>query len=385
MNVFYASRTRQRGLTLIELMVAILLGLFLIAGTISIFISNKQSYTAQNDMGRIQETGRFAMDMVVRDVRMAGYFGCVNNMGTDAIHNVLNAMATPGSLLNTTYAIEGLDSTAATPSWLPSSASLPVTGESASYGGTNLADMVANNDAITIRHAAGLTWPLNADMSSPTQAVPINANPTSPTPSPTGGSATVSTSTFSQNQIAVISNCSEAHVFAISGAPTPALPHAAGAAFYQNSSGGLDYYQQSQVSLVMPLVAVRYYICNDNATPPDAGFQPALCQTSYDPTTQTIVQQPVLDGVESMHITYGIDTDGNSQVDSYVTGVNVPNWNQVLSVKIGLLVRSIRSIPSNPVDANNYDVNGYTFTAPGDRRKRRVFESIIYLRNSNAF
>ena len=132
-------------------------------------------------------------------------------------------------------------------------------------------------------------------------------------------------------------------------------------------------------------MAVRYYICNDNATPPDAGFQPALCQTSYDPTTQTIVQQPVLDGVESMHITYGIDTDGNSQVDSYVTGVNVPNWNQVLSVKIGLLVRSIRSIPSNPVDANNYDVNGYTFTAPGDRRKRRVFESIIYLRNSNAF
>ena len=52
----------QRGLTLVELMVAMLLGVFLIGGVMQIFISSKQTYRMQENLSRLQENGRFALD-----------------------------------------------------------------------------------------------------------------------------------------------------------------------------------------------------------------------------------------------------------------------------------------------------------------------------------
>jgi len=63
----------QGGLTLIEIMVALLIGAFLLAGVIQIFIANKQTYRVQENLSRIQENGRFAVDYLSRYIRMAGY------------------------------------------------------------------------------------------------------------------------------------------------------------------------------------------------------------------------------------------------------------------------------------------------------------------------
>jgi len=51
---------RQQGLTLVELMIAMVIGLILIAGVIQIFLSSQQAYRTQESMSRIQESGRFA-------------------------------------------------------------------------------------------------------------------------------------------------------------------------------------------------------------------------------------------------------------------------------------------------------------------------------------
>ena len=66
----------QRGLTLVELMIAMLLGLFLLGGLLQIFISSKQTYRMQEGLSRLQENGRFAIDFMARDIRLAGYKGC---------------------------------------------------------------------------------------------------------------------------------------------------------------------------------------------------------------------------------------------------------------------------------------------------------------------
>jgi type IV pilus assembly protein PilW len=65
--------TPQRGFTLIELMIAMLIGVFLMAGVIQIFLSAKQAYRLQENLSRLQENGRFAMDIMTKDIRMAGY------------------------------------------------------------------------------------------------------------------------------------------------------------------------------------------------------------------------------------------------------------------------------------------------------------------------
>lgn len=62
----------QRGFTLLELMVAMLLGLLVSAGIVALFMATNQTSRVQNAMSRIQENGRFAMSRMEADLRMAG-------------------------------------------------------------------------------------------------------------------------------------------------------------------------------------------------------------------------------------------------------------------------------------------------------------------------
>lgn len=67
------SACRQRGLTLIELMISITIGLVFIFGAVTFLVSGHQSFRAQNSGSRIQENARFALDILKEHVRMAGY------------------------------------------------------------------------------------------------------------------------------------------------------------------------------------------------------------------------------------------------------------------------------------------------------------------------
>ena len=72
----YSANSSQRAFTLIELMIAMLIGVFLMAGVIQIFLSAKQAYRLQENLSRLQENGRFAMDIITKDIRSAGFMGC---------------------------------------------------------------------------------------------------------------------------------------------------------------------------------------------------------------------------------------------------------------------------------------------------------------------
>jgi len=67
--------TRQRGVSLVELMVALLLGLFLLFALVEILLNGKQSFSAANHLSRLQENGRIATDLVATDLKRAGYMG----------------------------------------------------------------------------------------------------------------------------------------------------------------------------------------------------------------------------------------------------------------------------------------------------------------------
>ncbi len=67
---------KSLGFTLIELMIAMVLGLILIGGVIQVFLSSKQTYASQQALSEVQENARFALDMIAKDIRMAGYGGC---------------------------------------------------------------------------------------------------------------------------------------------------------------------------------------------------------------------------------------------------------------------------------------------------------------------
>lgn len=64
---------RQRGMTLIEIMIAMVIGLALMAGLAQVFVSGRSSYNLQERMGDLQENGRFSLFFLQRDIRLAGY------------------------------------------------------------------------------------------------------------------------------------------------------------------------------------------------------------------------------------------------------------------------------------------------------------------------
>ncbi len=82
------SRTSQSGLTLIEVMIAITISLLLLSGVIQIFSSNKQVFLVQDASARIQESGRFALHFLVKDIRMADFWGCMGDF--PEVNNHLN-------------------------------------------------------------------------------------------------------------------------------------------------------------------------------------------------------------------------------------------------------------------------------------------------------
>ncbi len=75
---------RQRGFTLIELMVAMVLGLLVAAGIVTVFASTSSSNKAQTQLARLQEEGRFAMSRLSTDLRMANGQYCTNTGGVAA-------------------------------------------------------------------------------------------------------------------------------------------------------------------------------------------------------------------------------------------------------------------------------------------------------------
>jgi type II secretory pathway component PulJ len=73
-NVHHYQNTRQRGFSVIELMIATLLGIFIIGGIIGIFLSSSNNYRLQSALAQVQEKGRFALRKMRIDIQKAGYY-----------------------------------------------------------------------------------------------------------------------------------------------------------------------------------------------------------------------------------------------------------------------------------------------------------------------
>jgi type IV pilus assembly protein PilW len=87
---------KQSGISLIEIMIALLIGLFLLDGVLQLFSSAQQTYRMQSNLARLQENGRFALDFLERDIRMAGYWGCMSS--TSDISGIEGASGIPDTI-----------------------------------------------------------------------------------------------------------------------------------------------------------------------------------------------------------------------------------------------------------------------------------------------
>ena len=78
----------QAGVTLIELLVALAIGALLVLGLVEVFAASRTAYQLSTGLARSQENGRFAIDILQRDIRMAGHAGCVNDQARFLPENI---------------------------------------------------------------------------------------------------------------------------------------------------------------------------------------------------------------------------------------------------------------------------------------------------------
>ena len=78
----------QRGMTLVELLVSLVLSIFLIGGVIQIFVGNRVTFSLNDGLSRIQENARFSLEHIAFTARMAGYSGCISDV---SVFNNLSA------------------------------------------------------------------------------------------------------------------------------------------------------------------------------------------------------------------------------------------------------------------------------------------------------
>jgi type IV pilus assembly protein PilW len=83
---------REAGMTLIELMVALAIGLFLLLGAITVYLQSRQTFQVNESIARLQENGRFALDALEPDIRMGHYWGLTTRT------NKIQLRAAPGEM-----------------------------------------------------------------------------------------------------------------------------------------------------------------------------------------------------------------------------------------------------------------------------------------------
>ena len=348
---------RQRGVSLVELMVAMLLGLLLTAGVLQVFSGNSQAYRFNEALSRIQENGRFALDELTREIRMAGYLGCSNQ--TTSINNWLNA---PPADFDPRLGIQGweADDTAPGEELTLAYAVAPVT--------TNPGPWETNDDgpelpAFTARPGSDIVRVWRGD-----ENVPRISSVATDSFDITGDHD------FAAQDLLVLSDCRTAdwvQACSISSSGSDdTVDINTGCTLGNTAPHEISVATGGEVSRIMGNI---FYVSRESADAP-----PALYRSRLNSSAEAEEDDPIVEGVESLQVLFGIDDTGNRRVERYVTAENVPDWRSVVSVRVSLLLVSTED---NIVDAPQPVFFNGTEQASGDRRLRQVMTTTIALRN----
>lgn len=327
---------QHRGFTIVELMISIALGMLIIAGVAQVYLSNRNSFTTEEGLARVQENGRYANYMLSKDLRMAGFVGCGNQNNI----RIANLIKTPSYVLSLDNPVRGYDSPASSFSpLLPAN----ITGKA-----------LPGSDVIEVRMASFANARLSDDMHKNNNPIPM-----------------VNRSSINAGDPVLITDCKVGDLF-IAGSNNSAavITHTVS----NNTQNELSN-AYTKNAKVMQFLYYAYYV-KDTGRTNDSG-QPiyALVRQNVNGT-----EEEIADGVEKMRIMYALDTDGDKNTDTYYTATQVENansWDKVRGMQISLLL----STPENVSNKSQpYFFNGTSIT-PIDKKLRREWDSFINIRN----
>ena len=351
MNLYQFPFSRQRGFTLMELMIALTIGFIGVAAASYLYLGNRQTFRMQSSMSAIQENSRFALDTMSENIRMAGYMGCGNLSGI-SVNNITKnpQIATP----------VGLQIFPAGTGWTPPTGIIRVAG-----------------DVLRISQAGSTGVTLTGNMSVPTANIQIGGNP----------------SGFVAGNVLMVSDCQNADVFVAtnvsSGTGTVTIAHASNV----NTANFLSktYGTTSPPAQVYTFLQTDYFVgC------PAVAWNGSVC--SQPEALYEVVNNgaplALVDNVENLAFSLGVGTVSGA-VSSYQTPATVAaanNWANVLSVQVHLLMvggatydpGSNVAVTAQPYTfpvSNTFPPTNQGVAYPADRRLREEVIATVAIRN----
>jgi len=348
----------ERGFSLIELMISLTIGLFILLGVVVVYVGAIRSESTNSSLARIQEHGRFAIEFMAKDLRQAGYTGCAQN---DNIANVLNN----------------------TPWWsnLASGAILGYEGDEAYPGGdtgTANGERIAGTDAIFILGGDGVDYEIieeNHDNNSANFKLADLHNLSDGT--------IVLICDPQQTTILQITNANTANKTIAHNTGNSTTPgnctHKVGYPVPENCSNATgNLYNFPGLARLSEFKSYGYYIGADSNESTGRSLYRTRLGITAASTTAAPTSEVLIPGIEDMQLQYGIDSNEDNDVDQFVDADSVTDWDQVRAVRIRLLAAG---------QTRNVLEVAQTLSAPfaahdtSDRRLRRVFTSTVVLRN----
>lgn len=348
----------ERGFSLVEFMIAMTIGLVIVAAATQVYINSSATYRLNDGLARVQEDARFAMNFLAKDLRMAGFLGCSGQAAVQ--NNVKNANDSmtffSGGLRGYRYnCTTGCTGNLA--EWTPA---LP-----ADYFSNG--EVLVGSDVIIINRASDLGTRLVGNMGTDNGNIQIL------------NTAEIEAEIQAED-ILILSDCSNADIFRATNksesGTTVTIAHAADV----NISPKLSKAYKDDARL-WKLVSRAYYLATNPTT-----SEPGLYFKELGSAGALVPGQELTGGVETMRLLYGTDLSGSGVTERYIPPADVTNWTRVKSARLGFVVRTAETVDTEK-DTRVYDVLDDTasalddFDPVDDNRRRRVFNTTIRIRN----
>lgn len=340
---------RRAGFSLVELMVSMALSLVLLGGVASIFVSSRTTYEASDRLARIEEDGRFALNMIVRDLRAAGYVGCSKRAAEE---NTVTTLRGGGGAWRFDLGVEGFNGSKGS-GWTPP------------FDSTMVPEALDASDVLLVRvpRPGNLALRVTKAMASGTDVISVPKFPTG------------HEGAFRDHQILMISDCSHRAIFEVTKYDPQGgtIEHAISDATESSPGNESNDFKHRYLpgAAALSLQRVVYYVRNN------ASDIPSL----YRRVDQGAAEELVA-GIEQMQLSFGEDTNPSADTDRIADISVTPNLltrpTRIISVTVALLVRS--SEPYGAKEARTYQLLGQN-VATDDRYMRKVFTTTASVRN----
>lgn len=304
-------------------------------------------------MARVQENGRFAMEFLTYDLRMAGYTGCNSKLPATSINNIVASPTTastliPGGLSGYRYTGAGGQNDNAVTDWTPT---LPT---GFFVGG----EVKAGTDVIVVQYGSTIDTNLVNPMNITTAQIQI-------------ATTDATRMNIQTDDVLMVSDCLNTDIFRANNAGVGAgITNIA----HPSSVNTVNFLSKPYTNdaQIMKLVSRAYYIGTSSDGQQLALYRRELRRTVVD--SLELVQ-----GIEDMRLVYAEDTDANGVPDVYRAPSAVANWNNVIGVRVGML--AVTPSTTTGDDTNTYELAGTSVGPMNDKYRRHAFNATVQFRN----